>query len=93
MPGDQHIQCWESHVGARLRLRDKVVFKRQSEWLRNCLAGSVLQIVYGAGHMIHHLATRQVAEAIAHVAAVSAGRACDGQAGAGGRAIRGRMLP
>jgi len=65
---------------------DKVVFKRQSERLRDCLAGSVLQIVHGAGHMVHHLATRQVAEAIARVIEVSAGRACDGQAGAGGQA-------
>jgi pimeloyl-ACP methyl ester carboxylesterase len=62
---------------------DRVVFRRQSERLRDCLAGSVLQIVHGAGHMVHHLATRQVAAAIAQVAAVAAGRACDGQAGAG----------
>ena len=43
---------------------DKIVFKRRSEQLRDSIPGSVLQIVKGAGHMVHHLAARQVAEAI-----------------------------
>jgi pimeloyl-ACP methyl ester carboxylesterase len=43
---------------------DKVVFKRRSEQLRDCIPDSVLQIVKGAGHMVHHLAARQVAKAV-----------------------------
>jgi pimeloyl-ACP methyl ester carboxylesterase len=50
---------------------DKVVFKRRSEQLRDSIPGSVLQIVKGAGHMVHHLAARQVAEAIESVAEAS----------------------
>ncbi|MFL5281681.1 MAG: alpha/beta fold hydrolase [Rhodopila sp.] len=50
---------------------DKIVFKRRSEQLRDSIPGSVLQIVKGAGHMVHHLATRQVAEAIESVAEAS----------------------
>jgi hypothetical protein len=40
----------------------------------------VLQIVKGAGHMVHHLAARQVAQAVESV--VEAPRGCirDGQA-------------
>ena len=51
---------------------DKIVFKRRSEQLRASIPGSVLQIVKGAGHMVHHLAARQVAEAIESVAEASA---------------------
>jgi pimeloyl-ACP methyl ester carboxylesterase len=43
---------------------DKVVYKRRSEQLAASIRGSVLQIVKGAGHMVHHLAARQVAEAV-----------------------------
>lgn len=43
---------------------DKVVFARRAEQLRAAIKGSVLHIIEGAGHMIHHQATRQVAEAI-----------------------------
>ena len=43
---------------------DKVVFKRSAEWLQASIKGSVLWIVKGAGHMVHHLAAREVAEAI-----------------------------
>lgn len=50
---------------------DKIVFKRRSEQLRDSISGSVLQIVKGAGHMVHHLATRQVAQAIERVAEAS----------------------
>src|SRR4051794_13445070 len=59
---------------------DKVVFKRRSEQLRDSIPGSVLQIVKGAGHMVHHLAARQVVEAVE--SAVEAPRRCiqDGQA-------------
>lgn len=47
---------------------DKVVFKRGSERLAASIQGSVLQIVKGAGHMVHHLAARQVVEAVESVA-------------------------
>src|SRR4051812_25152727 len=50
---------------------DKIVFKRRSEQLRESIPGSVLQIVKGAGHMVHHLAARQVADAIESVAEAS----------------------
>jgi pimeloyl-ACP methyl ester carboxylesterase len=50
---------------------DKVVFKRSAERLHAEIQGSDLQIVPGAGHMIHHLAARQVAGAIETVAAAS----------------------
>jgi pimeloyl-ACP methyl ester carboxylesterase len=59
---------------------DKVVFKRRSEQLADSIPGSVLQIVKGAGHMVHHLAPRQVAEAVESVAAASLARGQDGQA-------------
>jgi pimeloyl-ACP methyl ester carboxylesterase len=50
---------------------DKVVFKRSAERLHAEIKGSDLQIVPGAGHMVHHLAARQVAGAIETVAAAS----------------------
>lgn len=53
---------------------DKVVFKRRSEQLRDSIPGSVLQIVKGAGHMVHHLAARQVAEAVESVAEAASAR-------------------
>jgi pimeloyl-ACP methyl ester carboxylesterase len=53
---------------------DKIVFKRRSEQLRDSIPGSVLQIVKGAGHMVHHLAARQVAEAVESVVDASGAR-------------------
>ena len=47
---------------------DKIVFKRRSERLAASIRGSVLQVVKGAGHMVHHLAPRQVAQAVEDVA-------------------------
>ncbi len=47
---------------------DKVVFKRMSERLHACLANSTLDIIGGAGHMVHHVAQRRVAEAIERAA-------------------------
>jgi pimeloyl-ACP methyl ester carboxylesterase len=47
---------------------DKVVFKRRSKQLRDIIPGSRLEIVKGAGHMVHHVATRQVARAVERVA-------------------------
>lgn len=46
---------------------DKIVFKSRSEQLRDNIPGSVLQLVNGAGHMVHHLAARQVAQAVESV--------------------------
>jgi pimeloyl-ACP methyl ester carboxylesterase len=59
---------------------DRIVFKRRSEQLRDSIRGSVLQIVKGAGHMVHHLAVRQVAQAVESVAEASHARTRDGQA-------------
>ncbi len=50
---------------------DKVVYKRRSEQLAASIQGSVLQVVRGAGHMVHHLAARQVVEAVESVARAS----------------------
>lgn len=43
---------------------DKVVFARRAEQLRATIKGSVLYVIRGAGHMLHHQATGQVAEAV-----------------------------
>jgi pimeloyl-ACP methyl ester carboxylesterase len=48
---------------------DKVVFKRMSERLAGSIPKSTLQIVPGAGHMVHYFASRQVVQAIENVAA------------------------
>jgi pimeloyl-ACP methyl ester carboxylesterase len=44
------------------------VFKRNSKRLADEIKDSVLQIVEGAGHMVHHFAPRQVAQAIESMA-------------------------
>lgn len=54
---------------------DKVVYKRRSERLAASIWGSVLQIVPGAGHMVHHLAPRQVARAVEDVTEAAVARA------------------
>jgi pimeloyl-ACP methyl ester carboxylesterase len=46
---------------------DKVVGNRQAERLHAAIPGSVLHIVEGVGHMVHHVAFREVAEAVADV--------------------------
>lgn len=53
---------------------DKVVFKRQAEQLRAAIKSSVLYVVQGAGHMVHHQATRQVADAVEAVVELSSRR-------------------
>ena len=55
---------------------DKVVFKRSAERLQASIKGSVLRVVKGAGHMVHHLAPRQVVEAIESVETGSWENAC-----------------
>ena len=47
---------------------DKVVFKRAAERLHGEIPGSTLEIVPGAGHMVHHLDPRRVARAVEAVA-------------------------
>ena len=51
---------------------DKVVRKRSAERLHGKIPGSVLRVVEGAGHMVHHSAPRQVVEAIRLIAGTSA---------------------
>ena len=51
---------------------DKIVRKRSAERLHAAIPGSVLRIVEGAGHMVHHSAPRQVVEAIRLIAGTSA---------------------
>jgi pimeloyl-ACP methyl ester carboxylesterase len=46
---------------------DRVVFKRRSNRLRDTIPGSRMEIVKGAGHMVHHVATRQVVRAVESV--------------------------
>jgi pimeloyl-ACP methyl ester carboxylesterase len=70
---------------------DKIVFKRRSEQLRDSIPGSVLQIVKGAGHMVHHLAARQVAQAVESV--VEAPRGCTRDGQAEGSEPAGRNMP
>jgi pimeloyl-ACP methyl ester carboxylesterase len=47
---------------------DKIVFMRRAKQLQAKIKDSVLHIVKGAGHMVHHLATREVVDAIQWVA-------------------------
>jgi pimeloyl-ACP methyl ester carboxylesterase len=47
---------------------DKVVFARRAEQLRAAIKTSVLYVIRGAGHMVHHQAAPQVAEAVEAVA-------------------------
>ncbi len=53
-------------------MKAKVVRKRSAERLHAAIPGSVLRIVEGAGHMVHHSAPRQVVEAIRSIAGTSA---------------------
>lgn len=65
---------------------DRIVFKRRSERLHDSIPGSVLQIVNGAGHMVHHLAARQVAQAVESVAEAACRHVPRGYAGPSRRA-------
>jgi pimeloyl-ACP methyl ester carboxylesterase len=59
---------------------DKIVSHRLGERLRATISGSTLLIVEGAGHMVHHVAPDQVAEAI--LAAVNTASRCPSRSGA-----------
>jgi pimeloyl-ACP methyl ester carboxylesterase len=50
---------------------DKVVFKRRAEQLRAAVKSSVLYVIQGAGHMVHHQATQRVVEAVEEVIELS----------------------
>jgi pimeloyl-ACP methyl ester carboxylesterase len=52
---------------------DKVVFKRMAERLRASIPDSVLRVVEGAGHMVHHSAPRRVVEAVRQAAGTEPG--------------------
>ncbi|PTQ12396.1 alpha/beta hydrolase [Sphingomonas oleivorans] len=60
---------------------DKIVSHRHAERLQAAISGSNLRIVAGAGHMVHHVATDQVAEAILMLTGI-AGKPAYGAAGA-----------
>jgi pimeloyl-ACP methyl ester carboxylesterase len=47
---------------------DKVVEPEQAERLKRTVPDGTLEIVQGAGHMVHHVATQQVVEAIDQIA-------------------------
>ena len=47
---------------------DRVVFPRRSEQLADSIPGSVLELVAGAGHMVHHIVPEQVARAVERMA-------------------------
>ena len=51
---------------------DKIVFPSRSKQLQEAIKDSSLEIVEGAGHMVHHLAPRQVVQAIERVMGPSA---------------------
>ena len=51
---------------------DKVVFARRAKRLQAHISGSVLRIIEGAGHMVHHSAPQQVVEAVQLVVGASA---------------------
>ena len=53
--------------------RDLVVSYRHAERLHATVRNSDLQIISGAGHMVHHLATPQIVQAIEQVARSSGG--------------------
>jgi pimeloyl-ACP methyl ester carboxylesterase len=57
---------------------DKVVFKRCSERLAASIRGSMLRVIKDSGHMVHHVAPRQVAQAVEDVIAASAAQVVSG---------------
>ena len=67
---------------------DLVVSHRHAERLHAAIRGSALQIVPGAGHMVHHLATAEIVQAIAGVASAAFQ---DTSIGSGKRALPGEM--
>lgn len=60
---------------------DKVVSYHHAKRLHVAIQGSALQIVPGVGHMVHHVATPQVVQAIVQMIAVSQEARTNGQPG------------
>jgi pimeloyl-ACP methyl ester carboxylesterase len=57
---------------------DKVVFKRRSERLAASIRGSMLRVIKDSGHMVHHVAPRQVVQSVEDAIAASAARVASG---------------
>lgn len=53
---------------------DKIVAPDQAERLRRAVPSGTVEVVEGAGHMVHHVATRRVVQAIEQLAKVAARR-------------------
>jgi len=43
---------------------DKIVFRRNAEWLHDSIPASTLRIVEGAGHMLHYVAPKGIADIV-----------------------------
>jgi pimeloyl-ACP methyl ester carboxylesterase len=62
---------------------DKVIEPEQANKLRRAIPDGTLQILHGIGHMIHHVATDQVVDAIEEVARKSTSDVLPGAEGFG----------
>jgi pimeloyl-ACP methyl ester carboxylesterase len=62
---------------------DKVIPPKQADKLRGAIPDGTLQILHGIGHMIHHVATNQVVDAIDEVARKSTSDVLPGAEGFG----------
>jgi pimeloyl-ACP methyl ester carboxylesterase len=58
---------------------DLVVRPRQAERLHAAINGSELRIVPGVGHMIHHVSTAEIVEAVDDAASLASERAPAGE--------------
>jgi pimeloyl-ACP methyl ester carboxylesterase len=63
--------------------RDKVIEPEQADKLKRAIPNGTLQILPGIGHMIHHVATNQVVDAIEKVARKSTSDVLPGAEGFG----------
>ena len=52
---------------------DRVVFKKRSEQLADDSPGSILQVIEGAGHMVHHFEPERIVAAVNRMAMLSEG--------------------
>ena len=70
---------------------DKIVSPDHAERLRGAVPQGTLRTVQGAGHMVHHVATEQVLEAVEQVAKRSGPALADQQAPDLRPAVAGRV--
>ena len=70
LPGPRRLKLGAKHC------QQKHVFKRSSKHLAAEIKDSVLQVVEGAGHMVHHFAPRQVAQAVESITGATAKADC-----------------